>query len=90
MSGKRNRPGGDGAAPKTQLTAGSFDHSADRRHEVPTPEDREIAAALETVQKAGYWVAVRCTVCGHPLVSPRSLRLHMGPKCAARAGVRHG
>ncbi|WP_420826428.1 DUF6011 domain-containing protein [Rhodococcus rhodochrous] len=33
---------------------------------------------------------MRCTQCGHPLVSPKSLRTHMGPKCAARAGVRHG
>ncbi|WP_397518863.1 DUF6011 domain-containing protein [Rhodococcus pyridinivorans] len=70
------------------MAAGYTDSSEDPRYHVPTPTDREIAAALEIVQSAGYWVAVRCTACGHPLVSPKSLQAHMGPKCAAREGVR--
>lgn len=90
IQNSRMRPAGNEAHPKTQLAAGYFDSSEDQRYDVPAPEDREIAAALETVQNAGYWVAVRCTECGHPLVTPASIRVHMGPKCAARAGMRHG
>ncbi|MFF3179792.1 DUF6011 domain-containing protein [Rhodococcus pyridinivorans] len=87
-SNSRMRPAGNEAHPKSQLAAGYTDSSEDPRYHVPTPTDREIAAALEIVQSAGYWVAVRCTACGHPLVSPKSLQAHMGPKCAAREGVR--
>jgi hypothetical protein len=86
-SNERMRPAGNEAHPKSQMAAGYVDSSEDPRYDVPAPTDREIAAALVIVQDAGYWVAVRCTVCGHPLVSPKSLRVHMGPKCAARAGV---
>lgn len=97
MSYPRNgaAPGGDnrGQARKITRTAGSaLEHIAaaghDRRYEVPEPSERDVLTALAVVAAAGYSIAVRCTTCGHPLVTAKSVARHKGPRCAAREGVK--
>ncbi|MBD8057233.1 hypothetical protein ICV35_26715 [Rhodococcus ruber] len=87
-------PGGRNRGQARKITGGTVsnvDHilslGLDRRYEVPEPSDREVLAALAVVAAAGYSISVRCTRCGHPLVHPKSVVRHQGPRCATRKGV---
>ncbi|WKX00711.1 hypothetical protein Q3O43_10590 [Rhodococcus aetherivorans] len=93
MTNRRNgaAPGGIDQGQAQEITGGTVsnvDHilslGLDRRYEVPEPSDREVLEALAVVAAAGYSIAVRCTRCGHPLVTATSVARHQGPRCAAK------
>ena len=84
---RRSRPGrATQAAPKS--TASDFLHdSPDHCVQAPTLDDRVDAQALAAAADRGYRMAVRCLDCGHWLVNGKSVRLHRGPVCRARAAA---
>ena len=51
----------------------------------PSAQDRREDALLTELQALGYGITIPCLVCRRPLTSKRSLRLHVGPVCSARA-----
>ncbi|MDN4520318.1 DUF6011 domain-containing protein [Mycolicibacterium austroafricanum] len=57
---------------------------AEDGYQAPTPEERREAALRAELAALGYRVSVRCRVCGHPVVSAKSVAAHIGPKCAAK------
>ena len=80
-------PGGRNRGQAQKVTGGVrsvVDSSEDRRYEVPPPSEREVLEALAVVAAAGYSIAVRCTRCGHPLVTAKSVARHKGPRCASK------
>jgi hypothetical protein len=84
MTQMRNRPGGRSqAAPKS--SADILNSSPDRRHSTPTADERRAAELLSELSELGYSVSVPCLTCGHPLTTDRSVSLHVGPKCRAKA-----
>jgi hypothetical protein len=60
-------------------------HNADYRHQAPTPAERREGKLLAELRELGYYIAVSCLVCGHPLTSARSVALMVGPRCRAKA-----
>ena len=88
MKERKNPPAGNQGASSKSTAADFLDSTADRRHSTPTAQDRRESALLAELRDLGYTVAVSCTQCGHPLVSPKSIaRGHIGPKCAAKTAV---
>lgn len=84
MTAKRNRPGtASQAAPKS--SADILNSSPDRWHSTPTADERREAKLLAELSDLGYTVAVSCLMCGHPLTAARSVAVHVGPKCRAKA-----
>lgn len=73
---------------KQQNVQSAIDHivssGRDARYELSDPSEREVLQALAVVAAAGYSIAVRCTRCGHPLVTATSVARHQGPRCAAK------
>jgi hypothetical protein len=66
--------------------ANGYQHSSgDHRHQAPTADERREAKLLAELRALGYAITVPCLVCGHPLTTDRSLALHVGPKCLAKA-----
>jgi len=70
------------------VTSQSSRHYRQDGYTAPTAEDRREDQLLAELQALGYGITVPCLVCRRPLTSPRSLRLHVGPVCAARAVTR--
>ena len=56
-----------------------------QRYEPLTPEDRADLDLLIAAAERGFRIAVQCTRCRQWLVSPKSVRRHLGPVCAKRA-----
>jgi hypothetical protein len=82
---KRNRPGtASQAAPKSSAED-ILNSSPDRWHSTPSIDERREAQLRAELSQLGYSVSLPCLVCGHPLTTDRSLALHVGPKCRARA-----
>jgi hypothetical protein len=48
-------------------------------------EDRADLAVLEAAAERGYRLATQCMHCGHWVSNPKSVRLHAGPRCRAKA-----
>lgn len=55
------------------------------RHEPLDVEDRADLAVLEAAAERGFVLATRCVDCGHFVVNEKSVRLHRGPVCRAKA-----
>lgn len=53
----------------------------------PTAEDRLDDLVIEAAKARGFAVAVRCSRCSQWVVAAKSVALHMGPKCAAKAAA---
>jgi hypothetical protein len=53
-------------------------------HEPITAEDRADIDVLVAAAERGFRLATRCSACGQWLVSPASVRRHLGPVCARR------
>lgn len=54
-------------------------------HEPLTIEDREDLDVIVAAVERGFRVSVQCRVCGHWLSNPRSVKVFLGPRCAAKA-----
>ncbi|MGQ9408941.1 DUF6011 domain-containing protein [Mycolicibacterium gilvum] len=85
---KRNRPsGGTRAASKSTATDYIEDsslHRAEDGYSAPSGDERREAELLAELRGLGYRISVKCRVCGHPVVSARSVAAHIGPKCRAK------
>jgi hypothetical protein len=83
---KRRRPAPpqDRPTPQQSSTApnSTRPHRPEDGYAAPTAEDRYEARLLAQVHALGYVVSVRCRVCNHPLTAPKSVALHIGPRCA--------
>jgi hypothetical protein len=55
------------------------------RTEPVDADDRADLEVLNAAAELGFRLATRCLVCGQWLVAPKSVRLHIGPKCRKRA-----
>jgi hypothetical protein len=82
---KRNRPGTGSQAAPSKSSTDILNDSPDRWHATPTADERREAKLLAELSELGYSVSVPCLVCSHPLTSPRSTALHVGPKCRSKA-----
>jgi hypothetical protein len=87
MTNTRKRP-----APTDRPSSNGTNRYADptvvpgyQRTEAPTADDRADAAVLEAARERGFRLAVRCTVCGHWLTAPKSVRRFIGPHCRHKA-----
>jgi hypothetical protein len=69
----------------TDTTDSSRLHRPQDGYQAPTADDRREAALLAELFSLGYGITVPCLICRRPLTAERSLRLHIGPVCAARA-----
>lgn len=47
-------------------------------------EDRLEAALLAEATRHGFRLAVRCRACRHWVSNPKSVAVHLGPRCRAR------
>lgn len=47
-------------------------------------EDRLEALAVAECERYGYRLSVRCTECRHWVSNPKSVALHLGPRCRAK------
>jgi hypothetical protein len=88
MTNARKRP----APPQDRPSSTSSNRRPDptvvpgyQRSEAPTADDRADAAVLEAASQRGFRLAVRCTVCGHWLTAPKSVRRFVGPHCHHKA-----
>lgn len=79
----RKRPAGNRPSPKSR-DADYHQSSGDNRHSTLTAAERHEKKLLDEIHELGYSVSLPCLVCSHPLTSPRSLALHVGPKCLAK------
>lgn len=89
MTQKRRNPGTQARATSTTPLADT-DSSLYRRQDgytAPTADERREAKLLAELRSLGYGITVPCLLCGHPLSAPRSLALHVGPRCRAKAAT---
>jgi hypothetical protein len=49
-----------------------------------TPDDRADQEVIDAAQDRGFKIAVPCQSCGRFLVSAKSIRYRLGPRCRAR------
>ena len=71
--------------PSPKSSADILSIGPDTWHEAPTADERREANLRAELSELGYSISIPCLVCGHPLTTDRSLSLHVGPKCAAKA-----
>lgn len=64
---------------------GYHHNSGDYRHQAPTADELREKNLLDELHALGYGITVPCVACGRPLTAARSLALHIGPKCRAKA-----
>lgn len=90
MPQKRRSPGrATGATPKHRANgyADSSLHRPEDGYAAPTREEHREKELFDELRGLGYTVAVPCLACGHALTNSRSVRLHLGPTCRARAAT---
>lgn len=92
MSTKRKRPTPTGNRPSPKHRANGYPQSTAEapRYGIdgyPLDDKQRRDAHLTAIAyAAGYRLAVRCARCGQWLVAEKSVRLHLGPVCAAKLG----
>jgi formylmethanofuran dehydrogenase subunit E len=87
MSQKRRSRAPQDPAPSTTplATPHSSVHQAEDGYSAPTPDDRLDAEVVAAAKERGFSIAVRCSRCNQWVVAAKSVALHMGPVCRAKA-----